>query len=256
MAQAQRLDTIANNIANVNTPGFKRDEQVFREYLSANENPPALQNVPKIPASIDSFYDFQGGDVSFVDSIGTYTDHTQGGLQSTGNPLDVALDGPGFFEVSTPQGVRMTRYGSFRVDAEGRLVTKEGYPVLLSGEPLQDPESRLIQSNGGILRITEQGEVFEDENLLGSLSVVKAADRDSLQKVGQSLFQLRGEPAGQLTSEGTKSLKSGFIESSNVNIVKEMTDMISATRSFESNQKAIQAYDQIADKLVNQVSKV
>lgn len=256
MAQSQRLDTIANNIANVNTPGFKRDEQVFREYLSANEKPPSVQNVPKVPASIDSFYDMQGGDVSYVDPIGTYTDHSQGGLQSTGNPLDLALDGSGFFEVSTPQGVRLTRYGGFRVDADGRLVSKEGFPVLFEGDPLQTPEARQIQSNGGVLRISEQGDVFEGENRLGSLSIVNVADKDALKKMGQSLFQFNGDPAAQLSNSPNRNLKSGFIESSNVNIVKEMTDMISATRTFESTQKAIQAYDQIADKLVNQVSKV
>src|SRR3954465_15402012 len=96
IAQSERLDTIANNIANVNTPGFKKDKQIFQEYLTANEKPPALMNVPKVPASIESFYDMQGGDKSFVDSKGTFTDHTQGSVKHTGNKFDLALEGKGF----------------------------------------------------------------------------------------------------------------------------------------------------------------
>ena len=256
MAQSQRLDSIANNMANVNTPGFKRDEQVFREYLTANEKPPALQNVPRIPASVESFYDMQGADVSYVDAIGTYTDHSQGSLQSTGNPLDVAIDGEGFFEVATPQGVKLTRYGGFRIDPNGQLVTKEGFSVLASGEPMQDPDARVIRSNGGLVNITDSGDVYEGPNLLGRLAMVKADNKDALQKVGGSYYAPKAQMPIEITNLPQTSLKTGFIESSNVNIVKEMTDMISATRSFETNQKAIQAYDQIADKLVNQVGKV
>ena len=100
MAQALKLDTIANNIANVNTPGFKRDQQIFREYLTANEKPPEVIQVPKVIASVESFYDMQGGDKSFVDPIGTYTDFSQGGLRHTGNALDLAIDGKGFFEIA------------------------------------------------------------------------------------------------------------------------------------------------------------
>ena len=104
VAQNTRLDTIANNIANVNTPAFKKEKQIFQEYLTANEKPPALSNVPRIPASIESFYDMQGGDRSYVDGAGTYVDFSQGGVKSTGNPLDMPVDGSGFFEVLTPNG--------------------------------------------------------------------------------------------------------------------------------------------------------
>ena len=256
LAQSQRLDTIANNIANVNTPGFKRDDQTFREYLTANQKPPDLQNVPKVPASIDSFYDMQGGDVSYVDNSGTYTEFTQGSLKSTGNPLDLAIDGEGFFEVLSPQGVSFTRVGSFRLDSVGQLVTSEGHPVLLSGEPGTDPGSRTIRLAQGPIQITENGEVFDGPNPVGRLSLVKVPNPDSLGKVGNSLFRFKSNATPEVANLETASLRQGFIESSNVNIVKEMTDMISATRVFESTQKAISAYDQMADKLVNNVPKV
>ena len=97
MAQSQQLDTIANNIANANTPGFKGDKQTFKEYLTILEKAPDVNTVPKIPASIESFFDMQGTDKSYVVPDGTYTDHAQGGLRATGNSLDIALEGKGFF---------------------------------------------------------------------------------------------------------------------------------------------------------------
>lgn len=257
LAQAQRLDTIANNIANVNTPGFKRDEQTFREYLSANERPPDVLQVPKVPASLESFYDMQGGDTSYVDANGTYTDFTIGRMQATQSPLDVAIDGPGFFEVMTPQGLRLTRHGGFTLDGNGMLVTKEGYPVLTEGAPGSDPAARVIRATGEApLVIAENGDVMEGENVIGRLSVVTVPDTDTLSKVGTSFFDFKPGAPPEVENLANISLKQGFLESSNVNIVKEMTDMITASRTFESTQKAIQAYDSIAEKLVNVVPKV
>jgi flagellar basal-body rod protein FlgG len=96
MAQSSRLDTIANNLANVNTNGFKKDRQVFSEYLSAYEKPDDLIRAPRVPASIESFYDMNGGDNAYVNPAGSYTNFEQGGLRATGSPLDFALDGKGF----------------------------------------------------------------------------------------------------------------------------------------------------------------
>ena len=113
MAQTQKIDTIANNIANVNTTGFKKDQQTFGEYLTSYEKEPQVIQVPRVTASIESFYDMNGGDKAFVDSTGTYTNFEQGSLKFTGGKLDLALDGAGFFEVSTPAGVQLTRAGNF-----------------------------------------------------------------------------------------------------------------------------------------------
>jgi flagellar basal-body rod protein FlgF len=257
MAQAQRLDTIANNIANVNTPGFKRDEQVFREYLTANEKDDQVLDATKIPNSIESFYDMRGGDISYVDTAGTYTDYSQGRLVSTGGQLDVAIDGQGFFEVMTPQGLRLTRQGGFNIDGQGQLVTKEGYPVMAQAEPGADPAARVVRVNGeGALRIAENGQVFQGNDALGQLAVVEVADRDQLSKIGNGFFDFKVGTQPELTNAANIMLRQGFIETSNVNIVKEMTDMISATRTFETAKKAIDAYDSMNDKLINQVAKV
>ncbi|WP_373998849.1 flagellar basal-body rod protein FlgF [Bdellovibrio bacteriovorus] len=257
IAQSTKLDTIANNLANVNTPAFKRDQQLFQEYLTANEKPPETTQIPRDVASIESFYNMQGGDKSYVDAKGTFTDFSQGGLKHTGNPMDVAIDGKGFFEVATPGGVRLTRAGNFTLDGNGQLVTKEGFPVLRAGEPGADPASRVIrlQGTGLPLSINDNGDVFEGTENIGRVSLVNVNNPDSLQKMGSSLYSFKPNMAPEMTNVNNPSLKQGFLEASNVNIVQEMTDMISTNRVFESTQKAITAYDQMADKMVNVVGK-
>jgi len=257
MAQSLKLDTIANNLANINTPGFKKDRQVFQEYLTANEKPPTVIQAPRIPASIESFYDMQGGDKSFVDSKGTFTDFSQGSLKRTGNALDVAIDGKGFFEIATPAGIRLTRAGNFTLDGNGQLITKDGFPVLKTGKGGEDPAARTITVAGqkGFIAIAENGDVLESNTVIGKLSLVNVTNPDSLQKVGNSLYGFKSNFPAEVENIENPSLKEGFLEMSNVNIVQEMTDMISANRIFESTQKAISAYDSMADKLVNIVGK-
>lgn len=256
IAQSQRLDTIANNIANANTTGFKRDEQVFNEYLSAYEKQDDVIEVPRVPASIESFYDMQGGDRAYVNSAGTFTSHTQGNLKSTNSPMDCAIEGQGFFEVSTPQGVRLTRNGSFKIDSNGQLVTREGYPVLHEGLG-QPPEARMIKLSGGSnLTISYNGDIYDSGNLISKLSVVDINDKDAIQKVGNSLYQVKGNSTEAIKNAGDAKIHQGFLEGSNVNIIQEMTDMIQAARIFETNNQAIKAFDQMDEKLVRDVPKL
>lgn len=254
MAQTSRLDTIANNLANVNTTGFKKDRQVFSEYLSAYERPQMTMNVPRVPASIESFYDMQGGDTAYVNPAGTYTNFEQGSLRSTGSPLDIALDGKGFFEVLTPQGVRWTRNGGLQIDGEGRLVTRDGFPILKEGQ--NDPTQRIVRVSGGHITISQGGDIFDSGQTIGRLAVVDFEKPDDLQKVGNSLYQLKSNAVSQPQPDGEARVQQGFLESSNVNVVEEMTDMIAANRVFEATQHAIKAHDQMDDKLVNQVGKL
>jgi flagellar basal-body rod protein FlgF len=256
MAQSTKMDTIANNIANVNTTGFKRDSQVFSEYLTANEKPSDVIAVPRDVAAIESFYNMQGADKSFVDTKGTYTDYSQGSLKNTGNKLDVGIDGRGFFEVMTPAGVRFTRAGNFTLDGTGQLVTKDGFPVLKSSEPGADPASRIFQVTGqGDVSISDNGEVYEGNQALGKLSVIDTVDKDSLRKQGMSLYGFKPGTENQSAPVLNPSLRQGFVEISNVNIVQEMTDMIQTQRVFESTQKVISAYDSMADKVSNVIGK-
>lgn len=256
IAQSTKLDTIANNIANVNTPGFKRDQQVFSEYLTANEKEPTTIPIPKDVAAIESFYNMQGGDKSYVHEAGTYTDFSQGSLKRTGGKLDLAIDGPGFFEVATPSGIRYTRSGNFTLDGNGRLVTKEGYPVLQTAAEGTPEIDRTFQFSGqDPISIADSGQIFQGDELVGQLALVNVANPDSMMKIGNSLYGPRPQFNLQTNPIPTPSLKQGFLETSNVNVVSEMTDMITTHRVFESTQKAISAYDGMVDKLVNVVGK-
>ncbi|MGE3683469.1 MAG: flagellar basal-body rod protein FlgF [Bdellovibrionales bacterium] len=254
MAQNSRLDTIANNLANVNTTSFKKDRQVFSEYLSTYEKPNDVIQVPRVPASIESFYDMQGGDTAYVNPAGSFTNFEQGALRSTGGPLDFAIEGKGFFEVLTPQGVRWTRAGGFQMDRDGRLVTKEGHPVLREGQ--QDPEQRVIQLNSRNLTVSNTGEIFEGGDVVGRLAVVEFPDPTQLKKMGSSFYVLNGTTPQTAVPSRESRVHQGFLEGSNVNVVEEMVDMISANRVFEATQQAIKAHDQMDDKLINQVGRL
>ncbi len=257
LAQSLKIDTIANNIANVNTTGFKRDQQTFNEYITAMEKPSEVIQVPRVPASIESFYDMNGGDKSFVNAAGTYTNFEQGSLKSTGGKLDVAIDGKGFFEVATPSGVLLTRAGNFTVDGNGQLVAKDGSPVLMEGSSESSIDQRTVRFSGQSQPyISDGGEVFDGEKKLGKLSLVQVNNPDSLQKVGGNNYGFKINMPPDLVQIAQPSLKQGFIETSNVNIVNEMTEMITAQRVFEGTQKAISAYDAMADKLINVVGSV
>lgn len=254
MAQASRLDTIANNLANVNTTAFKKDRQVFSEYLSTYERPDDSMKVPRVVASIESFYDMQGGDNAYVNPAGTYTNFQQGGLKNTGSPLDVALEGKGFFEVMTPEGVKWTRNGAFQIDNSGRLVTKEGLPVLREGAG--DPSQRIISLTSRNVTVSQSGEVFDGGNNLGRLAVMEFQNMDDLQKTGSSNYALKPNATSIPVPSRETRVHQGAIETSNVNVVEEMTDMITANRVFEAAQHAVKAHDQMDDKLINQVGKV
>ena len=257
LAQSLKIDTIANNIANVNTTGFKRDQQTFNEYLTSAEKEPGVIQVPRVPASIESFYDMNGGDKAYVNAAGTYTNFEQGSMKATGGKLDVAIDGAGFFEISTPQGVMMTRAGNFTVDGNGQLVTKDGFPVLMEGTNEQSADQRTVRFSGqSPAYISDGGEVFEGEKRLGKISLINVNNPDVLQKVGGNNYGFKTNMTPEVTAIARPNLKQGFVEASNVNIVNEMTEMITAQRVFEGTQKAIQAYNSMSEKLINIVGNV
>lgn len=134
MAQSNNIDVIANNLANSDTAGFKRDQPTFREYLTAVENPPSPAiDIPRTIFKDSDFYHFDGREHAMVEMNEARTDHSQGHARVTNSALDFAINGPGFFVVQTPEGYRFTRAGGFKVNAEGTVVTTDGYPVLSNG---------------------------------------------------------------------------------------------------------------------------
>jgi flagellar basal-body rod protein FlgG len=257
MAQSDKLDTIANNIANVDTPAFKQDQQMFKEYLTSHEKNPDVIEAPRMPASIDSFFPINGNDKAYVDSNGTFTNFEQGALKITDNPFDMAVEGDGFFEVLTPQGLRYTRNGSFTLNSQGDLVTKQGYPVLQPGSGGSAMQDRFIKvGDAKNWSVSPEGDMMIDNQLSGKVSVITAKDKNAFHKEGNSLYKLRENIAATTMPATAFKLHQGAIEKSNVNLVNEMTEMIKTTRVFESTQKAIQAYDQMNAKLVNDVTRL
>jgi flagellar basal-body rod protein FlgF len=217
VALARELDVVANNIANLNTTGFKSDGAVFEEFISPT-------------ASVDNFMSADRR-VSFVHDRATWIDLSQGTLERTGNSLDVAIDGRGFLAVQTPGGERYTRNGGLQINNNGELVTSEGYQVLGESGPItfQPKDRNITISQDGTISVRE-GNNATTESQRGQLRVVKFDQPGLLQKDGSSTFKAPANATSQ--TDKTSRIVQGTIEKSNVRSVMEMTRMIEVTRSY------------------------
>lgn len=265
IAQQRNVETIANNVANANTPGFKKEQVVFKEYLAALEKPDAQIDLPQKEWKPEDFYRSYNSEDAFVKVDGTYTLHEQGQLAPTGNAFDNALNGPGFYEVLTPNGVRYTRKGNFTINNEGKLVTDQGFYLLSKSPPptagadgkievVAPPESRAINVGGGKFTISLDGEVYSGQNKVADLALVEFNDPHALKKEGNSLF-INPDQKNIKIGEVKTSVHQGFVEQSNVNAVSEMSSLINANRNFESIQRVIKTYDTMSGKAVNEIAK-
>ena len=241
------VEVTANNLANVNTAGFKRDQAAFRHLLSDALTAQAKEEVPRQIPTDKEIHRLDGRDTAYVVIDGVHTDHTQGMMKTTNNPLDFAVEGKGFFEVLTPQGVRYTRQGNFLLNGDGALVTTEGFLVLsatgggpaAAGAPAPTPTreelaARAIlidQATPGQVTINRDGGIYRGREQLSQLSVVEFVDTKLLDKEGNSVY--RNEIGANLVRATTQSnVRQGMVETSNVNPIKELTEMLSATRMF------------------------
>lgn len=265
IAQQRNVETIANNVANANTPGFKKEQVVFKEYLAALEKVDGQIDLPQKEWKPEDFYRSYNAEDAFVKVDGAYTLHEQGQLAPTGNAFDNALNGPGFFEVLTPNGVRFTRKGNLSINNDGKLVTDQGYLLLSKSPPVTadaegkviltvPPESRAINVGNNKFTINLDGEVFSGSNKAADLSVVEFNDVHALKKEGNSLF-INPDQKNVKIGELKTSINQGFVEQSNVNAVSEMSALINANRNFESIQRVIKTYDTMSGKAVNEISK-
>jgi flagellar basal-body rod protein FlgF len=244
LAEMARTDVISNNMANVNTTAFKKDRTIFRAFPEMN-----IHRIhDPVPAGLDKVVDPR----PFIGMMGTgvmldevNTDFNQGHLITTSNPLDLAIRGEGFFQVQTPEGIRYTRDGSFSLSSNGYLVTKEGYYVLGENGPLQ-----LLQT--GDITISQQGEVFVNDEYIDRLNIVTFADLNQLQKQGDNLYFTDAVPEPLQDADVVQ----GALEGSNISIVAEMVDLISAFRAYEANQKVIQTHDTTLDRAINDVGRI
>lgn len=247
--ETERLNTIANNIANAQTVGYKMDKMISQSF------PDIL--VAKLDNAADAIirpFDCIGYINHGVHVDQVITDWMQGPLQQTDNPTDMALMGDGFFVVNTPLGYRYTRDGAFGVDAQGYLVTHDGYRVqgyVEGNETLAD-----IPVGNDRFSVDAAGNIYDDQHqYVATIATVDFADRGAIGKIGGNLYvnyDPQNNPA-QLVAAG---IKQGYIEMSNVDINKEMTDMIEVYRHYESAQRVVSMLDQTLDKTVNEVGKV
>jgi len=244
LAQEKRLELITNNLANVSTSGFKKDVAVF-EGLKPLLIDAAGTEIPPVAPLL-------GADSTFALLKEVATDFSAGAIQVTGEPLDIAVQGDGFFAVQSPEGVRYTRNGHFTLDVDGQLVTTAGLPVLGSGGPISLPPGVVsIDSNGNIsVRGVEAGATVVEVDVL---PVYTVSNPNNLRKIGGSLFEAIGAtPVPSV--EGR--VQQGALEASNVNPVEEMVAMIEVMRLYEAAQKAIQTADDIAGKSANEIGRI
>jgi flagellar basal-body rod protein FlgF/flagellar basal-body rod protein FlgG len=217
MALSQELDVIANNIANLDTTAFKSDNASFSEYL--------------MPHASDG--QFPGSDrrISFVQDHATWVDFSPGSIERTGNPLNVAIDGPGYLVVQTPNGQRYTRNGALSTNADGQIVTSEGYPVLGGSGPitLQNTDHDVSISPSGIVTVREGSSTADAPR--GQLQLVAFDQPRRLQKDGGSVFMAPNGVNANPAPPNTHVVQ-GALERSNVNAVGEMARMIQITRSY------------------------
>ncbi len=244
-AQDTRMAVISNNIANVNTTGFKAGRGVFQDLLYQNIRQVGAQNTQdtQLPSGL-----YLGTGVSMV---ATEKLNTQGGLSQTGNSLDVAIEGKGFFQVLMPDGtLAYTRDGSFQLNAQGQMVTSSGYQVQPAITIPANATSVTIGKDGTVSAILAGA---QNSTTIGQLQLADFINEGGLQPLGQNLLgesAASGAPqTGTAGLNGLGSLTQGYTEGSNVNIVQEMVNMIETQRAYEMNSKAIETTDQMLQYL-------
>ncbi len=248
IAQERVLETIANNMANMNTVGFKGDRVTFTLLQPEPEKnyrdplPPANYKV-----GVEQLMNIRGNEMAYVGIADVTRDEAQGPAISTGNPTDIMIEGEGLMAVNTPDGVRYTRNGSLAVSRDGVLANKDGMPIM--------GEKGNIVVRAGAFEINDSGEVWQDKHLLDRIQLFKIKEGESLERVGDNLLHYGGAPEG-ITTVAHPQMRQGFLEGSNVNAIKNLTDMIVAHRSYEAYQKAINDYDQMMQKSSNQIGDI
>lgn len=226
MALTHELDIIANNIANMNTSGFKADNALFAQYL--------------MPKASDQNFTGQDRRVTYVEDRASWIDMSPGAIQHTGDPLDVAIDGNAYFVVQTPNGQqRYTRNGSFSINGQGQLVTSEGYQVVGDGGPItfQATDHDVVISPTGVITVREGTNTAD--SVRGQLQLVSFANPAQLQKAGSSTFTVPANVTPNPAPAGVNVVQ-GAIEKSNVNGVVEMARLIELTRSYTDISNILQ----------------
>jgi flagellar basal-body rod protein FlgG len=243
LAQEHRIQILTNNVANLRTTGFKRVEPVFQAILASKGQ---FSGSPGLAAN--SFQPVVGSLLNapervFVSPRDLATDFSGGELRETKNQFDMAIKGPGFFQIQTAQGFVYTRNGMFHLDDQRRLVTEKGDPVMGDKGPLKFKK--------GDVRVSPNGEIQVDGTTADRIRLVEFPDSKALEQIGEGYF----------AGENPKPVKEvaiapGYLEESNVKAVEEMVEIIQVMRTYESGQKAFQTFDRLAEVLIQEVGRV
>ncbi len=246
-AETLNIDVIANNLANINTTGFKKSRTEFQDLIYQSIREPGAKSTisTEIPTGVQVGLGVKPIAVSRIFS--------QGNFKHTGNALDIVIEGEGFFQVTNPDGtINYTRSGSFSKDSTGRIVTSDGYPMEPAITIPADALSVTI-GNDGTISVTRPGETTPTE--VGTIQLAKFVNPAGLKSLGKNLFvntQSSGDPIqGTPSLEGFGTVAQGFQEMSNVDIVEELVGMITAQRSYETNARAIKASDEMLNRAIN-----
>ncbi len=234
LVQQLRLEVLSNNVANIDTIGYKGDRSIFQ---IPEESESQVFETP-----IDGIQALS----PYAPPFSTIVDFSQGALRRTGNPLDVAINGDGFFSIQTPDGVQYTRQGNFTLDTEGVLVTPDGHSVLGEGGEITLEE--------GTVEIDMQGNVYVDGDEVGRLQITDFINRDTLKKAGNGRFVTTDAQSAGERPENT-TLSQGSLETANINPIQAMTEMIETSRAFDAYQKVIKSADEATSKSINSVGK-
>lgn len=240
-AQQTRMSVISNNLANVNTTGFKQDRAVFEDLLYQTIRQPGAQTTTdnQLPSGL-----MIG---TGVRTVATEKLHTQGNIVQTDNALDVAIDGRGYFQVLMPDGdLAYTRDGTFQINADGDVVMSNGY-LLDPGINIPDDVQSVTIGVDGTVSITQPGD--NEPTVIGEIELADFVNPAGLQPVGENLFKETGASGvpivGTPTLDGLGRVIGGALETSNVNVVTELINMIETQRAYEMNSKAISTADQM-----------
>ena len=248
-AQQNRLDAIANNLANVDTAGFKRDVSVTKSFPELLLRRTEADGVYKTPFGSADVAPIIGKLGLGVETNENYTVFEQGSFRGTSMNTDIALAGEGFFAVDTPGGERYTRNGNFILGKEGILTTKDGYPLM--------GENGIIRLEDDKFTVNEDGIITTKENeVIDRIKIVRFENERYLKKMGNSFWASNSVSGEAYIAEGMERprMLQGYMETSNVNVVNEMVRMIEVNRAYEASQKTIQSEDSMMQTLWNKVA--
>ncbi|MBU1078495.1 MAG: flagellar basal-body rod protein FlgF [Spirochaetes bacterium] len=265
LSQTYRMDVVANNLANVDKTGYKKDITIFKNFPEMLLRRTNDDGVVKFPLGSYDKMPYVGKIGTGVEVNEVYTDHAQGGLKQTENQFDLAIEGNGFFTIQTDKGDRYTRNGSFFLNNDSFLVTKDGFNVMGENGPIKVQKNNFLVSEKGEIQanqdlsnrpvVSNQENGWQNAGIVDTLKIVQFRELRELKKEGNSFYRETDYSGPPVTPNVMPKIRQGFLENSNANIVQEMVEMIEVQRAYEANSKSVTSHDMALSKLINEMAK-